>query len=94
MMDRICSLDNLRTAFRRVAENKGSPGSDGVTIYEYGFNLEDNLSCLAGELISGQYRPQPVRRVMIPKPGSQEKRPLEIPSVEDRVVQADMITAT
>lgn len=44
LMDRICSLDNLRRAFRRVAKNKGGPGTDGVTIQEFGLSLTDNLT--------------------------------------------------
>jgi RNA-directed DNA polymerase len=69
MMDRICSQDNLRCAFRRVAKNKGGPGIDGVTIQEFGFHLHGNLTALAEELQSGQYQSQPVERVWMPKPG-------------------------
>ena len=58
MMDKICSMDNLRAAFRRVEKNKGGPGIDGVTIQEFGLFLTDNLTTLAEELKSGQYRPQ------------------------------------
>jgi RNA-directed DNA polymerase len=91
MMDRICSLDNLRGAFRRVQKNKGGPGIDGVTIREFGCSLNDNLTTLAEELKSGQYQPQPVERKWIPKPGSQEQRPLGIPTVRDRVAQAAVL---
>ena len=90
-MDKICSLDNLRRAFRRVQKNKGAPGIDGVTIQEFGLFLNDNLTTLAEELKSGQYQPQPVERKWIPKPGSQERRPLGIPTVRDRVVQAAVL---
>ena len=91
MMDRICSLENLQRAFRRVQKNKGGPGIDGVTIHEFGLFLSVNLTTLAEELKSGQYQPQPVARKWIPKPGSQEKRPLGIPTVRDRVVQAAVL---
>jgi RNA-directed DNA polymerase len=91
MLDRICSLDNLLAAFRRVTKNKGGPGIDGVIIKEFGQFLNDNLTTLAEELQSGQYQPQSVKRVLIPKPGSQEQRPLGIPTVRDRVVQAAVL---
>ena len=53
MMDRIYSPDNLRVAFRRVEKNKGGPGIDGETIHEFGLFLNDNLTKLAEELMSG-----------------------------------------
>ena len=52
-----------------MAVTNGGPGTDGVTIQEFGFHLHDNLTALAGELQSGQYQPQPVERVWMPKPG-------------------------
>ncbi len=91
MMNKICSQDNLRNAFRKVAKNKGSSGIDGVTTQEFGSSLNVNLTTLAKELLSGQYQPQSVKRVWIPKPGSTERRPLGIPTVRDRVVQAAVL---
>ena len=60
---------------------------DHVSIEDYAENLEANLARLSEALRTGTYRPQAIRRHYIPKPGSQEKRPLGIPTVQDRVVQ-------
>ena len=60
---------------------------DHVTIAQFAAHLEGNLESLSTSLQDGSYRPQAIRRVWIPKPGSSEKRPLGIPTVRDRVVQ-------
>ena len=73
----------------RCARNNGAPGIDKVTlaaVEEYG--VARLLGELAGELGEGRYRPLPARRVFIPKPGTDEQRPLSIPAVRDRIVQA------
>ena len=57
--------------FRRVRKNKGAPGIDGVTIAEFESRLDEELSRLTAELESWTYKPSPVRRVEIPKPGGQ-----------------------
>jgi RNA-directed DNA polymerase len=88
LIDKVYALPNLRQAFARVRANGGAAGVDHVTVEEFGRHLEANLEQLARTLKEGSYRPQAVRRVWIPKPGSQEKRPLGIPTVRDRVVQA------
>jgi RNA-directed DNA polymerase len=87
LIDKVNSLRNLRSAFAQVKRNRGSAGVDRVTIGMFESRLEENLQRLSDSLKEGQYRPQAVRRVWIPKPGSQEKRPLGIPTVRDRVVQ-------
>ena len=79
------TVDFLRECFRELKRNKAS-GVDGVTVEEYGVNLEENLKGLVGKLKAKRYRPKPVRRVYIPKPKG-GKRPLGIPAVEDRIVQ-------
>ena len=61
------TVDFLRECFRELKRNKAS-GVDGVTVEEYGVNLEENLKDLVGKLKAKRYRPQPVRRVYIPKP--------------------------
>jgi RNA-directed DNA polymerase len=88
LMDKVHSLENLENAFAMVKANKGSPGVDHQTIEMFEARLEDNLRHLAESLRSGTYRPQAIKRVWIPKPGTSEKRPLGIPTVRDRVVQA------
>jgi group II intron reverse transcriptase/maturase len=82
------TVDFLRECFRELKRNKAS-GVDGVTVEEYGVNLEKNLKDLVERLKSKRYRPQPVRRVYIPKPKG-GKRPLGIPAVEDKVVQTGL----
>ncbi len=82
---------NLRLALARVAGNRGrrTAGVDGVTVVHVAKRVEDFIAELRAELRSGAYRPSPVRRVLIPKIGAPGKfRPLGIPTVKDRVVQA------
>jgi RNA-directed DNA polymerase len=88
LMDKVYALPNLRRAFERVKANGGAAGVDHVTVQEFVQRLEANLEELARKLRDGSYRPQAIRRVWIPKPGGKEKRPLGIPTVRDRVVQA------
>ena len=88
LMDKVYSMGNLRSAFSMVKANKGSPGIDHQTIEVFASRLEENLENVSRALQDGRYRPQAIKRVWIPKPGSKEKRPLGIPTVRDRVVQA------
>jgi len=88
LMDKVYARRNRRRAFERVKANDGAAGVDHVTVKEFEQHLEANLEKLARSLADGSYRPQAIRRVWIPKPGSKEKRPLGIPTVRDRVVQA------
>ncbi len=85
---------NLRCALARVARNRGrrSPGVDKVTVGKIlSGNVDGFVAELRTQLRSRSFRPSPVRRVMIPKPGKPGKfRPLGIPTVTDRVVQAAM----
>src|SRR5215210_6665041 len=88
LWDRIHRRDVLERAWRQVRENRGSAGVDRITITE----IEESgvgafLDQLEGELREERYRPVPVRRVHIPRPGRSETRPLGIPAVKDRVVQ-------
>lgn len=85
LVDKVWREENLRTAFERVAANKGSAGVDHVGVAAYGGRLEVEIAKLAEELRAGTYRPQPLRRVYIDKPGSVDKRPLGIPTIRDRV---------
>ena len=88
MIDKVYTLPALEAAFRKVEANKGAAGVDHVTIEMFADQLDVNLRRLVEELRDGTYRPQLIRRTWIPKPGSSEKRPLGIPTVRDRVVQA------
>src|SRR5699024_1854485 len=87
LYDKVYKRANLMNAFEQVKKNKGAPGVDNVTIKAYELMLEDNLEVLQQKLESKTYRPKPVRRKMIRKENG-KRRPLGIPTVEDRVVQA------
>jgi RNA-directed DNA polymerase len=78
----------MRQAFQAVKRNRGASGVDKVSIQMFAYNLEENLAALMRELKTGTFKPQPLRRVLIPKgPGSTKLRPLGIPVVRDRVAQ-------
>lgn len=87
LMDKVRSRHNLSEAFTHVHANKGAAGVDNQSVAHFEKGREKYLSRLEQELMSGRYRPQPVKRVYIPKPGSSEMRPLGIPTVRDRTVQ-------
>lgn len=89
LYDKIYRPDILKTAWLKVKANKGSAGIDGVTIDKIANEIGERvfLNELYKKLKTGTYKPSPVKRVWIPKPNSDKKRPLGIPTVEDRVVQ-------
>lgn len=87
LMDKTYAPANLQSAFTKVWRNGGSAGADEQTVAHYGRHAEIELQRLHEQLRDGTYRPQPVRRAWIAKPGSKEKRPLGIPAVRDRIVQ-------
>lgn len=91
LWDKVYAERNLSAACRRVLRNEGAAGVDHVTVGQFGSREADELSKLSQQLREGTYRPQAVRRVHIPKPGSTETRPLGIPTVRDRVVQAAVV---
>ena len=80
----------LRGCFKRMRKDAAA-GIDDVTKETYAENLDDNLADLIGRLHRMAYRPQPVRRKYIPKPGSTKQRPLGIPCFEDKLVQAGLV---
>ncbi len=88
LIDKVYPAANLWAAFLEVKRNGGAAGVDGVTVKMFEQRLMENLEKLGRSLKDGTYRPQAIPRVYIPKPGSKEKRPLGIPTVRDRVVQA------
>lgn len=87
LIDKVYAPANLFASYAKVAANGGAPGVDHVTVEDFTKQLARNLEKLAAQLKDGVYRPQNVRRVNIPKPGTKETRPLGIPTVRDRVVQ-------
>jgi RNA-directed DNA polymerase len=90
LMELVVERQNLVAALERVKANKGSPGIDGMTVGELPAFLKANWLRIREELLSGRYRPQPVRRVAIPKPGGGE-RELGIPTVLDRFIQQALL---
>ncbi|RQR48083.1 group II intron reverse transcriptase/maturase, partial [Burkholderia sp. Bp9125] len=86
LMEEICERENLKQALKRVRANKGAPGVDGMTVNALPAFLREHWSTVRASLLEGTYRPQPVRRVEIPKPDGGVRK-LGIPSALDRFVQ-------
>src|SRR6267378_542065 len=86
-MEEVCERENLKEALRRVKANKGSAGIDRMTVDEITGYLKQHWPAIREQLLSGTYKPQPVRRVEIPKPDGGGVRKLGIPSVLDRFIQ-------
>ena len=86
LFERIIDRNNLNQAFKKVRANKGSHGVDGMKVDELLQHLKENGASLRQSLLEGIYKPNPVRRVEIPKPDG-KKRPLGIPTAVDRVIQ-------
>jgi len=91
LIDKVYTTANLAAAAAQVARNRGAAGVDHVTVTQFSRHTEQNLRKLQEQLRQNRYRPQPIRRVWIPKPGSAAKRPLGIPTVRDRVVQTAIV---
>jgi RNA-directed DNA polymerase len=87
LIDKVHPERTLKAAFSQVAANKGAAGVDHVSISMFESHLDEELRRLSDQLRNGTYCPQLIRRHYVPKPGTQEKRPLGIPTVRDRVVQ-------
>lgn len=86
LMEEVVASANMRRAWKQVKANKGAPGVDGMTLADFPAFAREHWSTIRGRLIDGTYLPQPVRRVMTPKPGGGE-RALGIPTVVDRLIQ-------
>ena len=86
LMEQILDSANVKAAVRKVKSNQGAPGIDGITVQELDAHLEKVWQEAQAQMMEGRYRPNPVRQVMIPKPGGGE-RMLGIPTVLDRVIQ-------
>jgi RNA-directed DNA polymerase len=89
LYDKVHRRDVLQRAWSQVRRNDGAPGIDQITLTEVEeYGVSRLLEELEAELRAGTFRPIPARRVFIPKPGTKERRPLSIPAVRDRIVQA------
>jgi len=86
LMEEVLERENLSEALRRVRSNKGSPGADGMSVEVLPGYLKEHWPSLREQLLAGSYRPQPVKRVAIPKPDG-GTRHLGIPTVLDRFIQ-------
>src|SRR5271166_5703592 len=85
-IEAVVERENLKKALAQVKRNKGAPGIDGMTVEDLGPYLKEHWLAIRAQLLEGTYKPQPVRRVEIPK-ASGGLRPLGIPSVLDRFIQ-------
>jgi len=90
LMERVLEGENLRRALRQVRRNGGAPGVDGMTVDGLVDHLRTHWSSIRASLVEGTYRPQPVRRVEIPKAGG-GTRTLGIPVVLDRFVEQALL---
>jgi RNA-directed DNA polymerase len=91
LVDKVFAERNLLAAFQKVARNDGAAGVDHVTVAQFERQFPEEIWVLSDALRTGTYTPQAIRRVHIPKPGTTETRPLGIPTVRDRVVQAAIV---
>ncbi len=86
LMEEVCERDNLRKALQRVRANRGAAGIDGMSVEQLPEHLREHWPTIREQLLSGTYRPQPVKRVEIAKPDSGVRK-LGIPTVLDRFIQ-------
>jgi RNA-directed DNA polymerase len=86
LLEQVLDSENMRKAWTRVKANKGAAGVDGMSISEATGFIRQNWKAICSTLENGRYKPMPVRRVLIPKPGG-GSRPLGIPTVLDRLIQ-------
>lgn len=88
LIDKVWSEKNLCSALRKVVAKGGSAGMDGRSVFAVERQSEEEIAEVQKQLREGRYRPLPVKRVWLPKPGSHEKRPVGVPTVRDRIVQS------
>ena len=84
LLEKILSKNNMNTAYKRVRSNKGAGGVDGVSVEDLGDYIKENWDSIRNQIRSREYKPQPVRRVEIPKPNGGVRK-LGIPTVMDRI---------
>lgn len=90
LLEEILNLENLNKAYKKVYQNKGASGVDGVTVEEIADYIKDNKERIINQIRKRKYKPQPVRRVQIPKENG-KKRNLGIPTVMDRIIQQAIV---
>jgi RNA-directed DNA polymerase len=90
LMEEVCDRENLVRAWKRVRQNKGSPGVDGMTIGDARDYLREHWPSIRSQLLEGTYQPQPVKRVEIPKPEGGVRK-LGVPCVVDRLIQQALL---
>jgi RNA-directed DNA polymerase len=91
LMEEVCERSNLQLALKRVRQNGGAPGVDGMSVDDLRQHLKENWPAIKQQLLEGSYPPTAVRRVRIPKPTGKDKRELGIPCVVDRFIQQAML---
>ncbi len=90
LMEEVCRKGNCLKALKAVRRNRGSAGVDGMSVGELPVHLKEHWPQIREQLLEGTYRPQPVRRVEIPKPGGGVRK-LGIPTVLDRFIQQALL---
>lgn len=90
LLEEILSNYNMNAAYKRVCANKGASGVDGVTVKELGDYIKENWDSIREQIRLRKYKPQPVRRVEIPKPNGGVRK-LGIPTLMDRVIQQGIV---
>ena len=90
LLEQILAKENLNQAYEKVKANKGVAGVDGITVYEVDEYIKENKEKLLSQIRKRKYKPQPVKRVQIPKENG-KKRNLGIPTVFDRIIQQAMV---
>lgn len=91
LMEQVLDKTNVLKAWERVKSNKGAPGSDGMSLEDFPAYAREHWPSICQSLMDGTYRPRPVRRVVIPKPGGRGERLLGVPCVLDRVIQQSIL---
>jgi len=90
LLEEILSRDNMNKAYKKVYQNKGASGIDGITVEEIADYIKENRERILNQIRKRKYKPQPVRRVQIPKENG-KKRNLGIPTVMDRIIQQAIV---
>jgi len=91
LMEQVVCRENMLAAYRRVVRNKGAAGVDGMPVQDLWGFCQAHWEGVRAQLLHGTYRPQPVRKVEIPKPGGKGMRLLGIPTVLDRMIQQALL---